>query len=132
MLLLTCRPLQVHAHPRIQGQNRDSVYSPVPPTVADQIVLWEEETRRLSRRPAVLLRHFPDPDMFQLVVAESKQQGVYIWHVPDTMLLIITEAGKKGIKLFIREQREAREARAPATLMVLDEDEFDPFEDFDI
>jgi hypothetical protein len=70
--------------------------------------------------------------MFQLVVAESQLQNCYVWHAAGSMLLIVTEDGKKDIKQFIREQREAREAVEVShpTTMATEEDEQDVYEDF--
>jgi transcription initiation factor TFIIH subunit 4 len=89
-------------------------YPLVASTVADQVILWEKETKRLQTAPGVLFRNFENDLMLARMVEEAQRLGVYIWSRDDRRdrALLIEESGRKALKAFWRSVDWAAELRA--------------------
>ncbi|KAK0426207.1 hypothetical protein QR680_009585 [Steinernema hermaphroditum] len=70
----------------------------VPITVADQIMLWEEERKRLSFFPSMMYNAFDSEREYQEVKAFATRSGVVLWHDDTSLTLIVTETGHSTIK----------------------------------
>lgn len=83
-------------------------------TVADQVILWEKETKRLQTAPGMLFRNFESDHMLARMVEEAQRLGVYIWSRVDRRdrALLIEESGRKALKAFWRSVDWAAELRA--------------------
>ena len=85
-------------------------------TVADQIILWEKETKRLQTAPGVLFRGFQSSHAFSRMVEEAKRLSVYIWSRDDrrahSRALVVREEGRKLLKDFWRSVDWAAELRS--------------------
>ncbi|KAI9746727.1 MAG: RNA polymerase II transcription factor B 52 kDa subunit [Claussenomyces sp. TS43310] len=66
--------LQTHAHPQLRRRN------PVlPPTVVDQIRLWQIENERMKATTGFLFKDFAGPHEYDAVVRYADEIGVLIW-----------------------------------------------------
>eukprot|EP00055_Hartaetosiga_balthica_P005486 m.16186 g.16186 ORF g.16186 m.16186 type:complete len:455 (+) comp4578_c0_seq1:68-1432(+) len=90
--------LKVHCSDRMILQEH-SVYSPLPTTVSDQIILWEQETDRFKKKEGVLFRNM-DPKKYAQVVEFAIKEKVCIWKDPSRHAFITTIQGKRLIKQY--------------------------------
>eukprot|EP01147_Barroeca_monosierra_P009252 gene9252-10370_t len=93
--------VEVHCSSRMQSFP-SSPFSPIPPTVSDQILLWEQESNRLSTTNGVLFRHIPKPLLHPLLEF-TKSQNMCIWYDLDRCLMIISHSSRKAVKDKLRE-----------------------------
>lgn len=80
--------LTVHAHP--QMQKTDSI---LPPTVVDQIRLWQIEMDRIKSVEGYLFTHFSTFDEYKMVVNYANQLGVVVWQSPTKRRFFVTKEG---------------------------------------
>lgn len=66
--------LQTHAHPQLRKKN------PIlPPTVVDQIRLWQIENERMKSTPGFLFKDFQDGKEYDRCVRYADEIGVLVW-----------------------------------------------------
>ena len=66
--------LTVHAHPQLRKNN------PIlPPTVVDQIRLWQIEGERMKPTPGYLLKEFTTTAEYDAVCKSAEELGVLVW-----------------------------------------------------
>ena len=87
-----------------------AVFSPVPPTVSDQILLWEQETSRLTQTEGVLFRHLPK-QLFPDLLAFAQEQQACIWYDASKSALIVSEDARIDMKKKYKELKQ----QLPAT-----------------
>ncbi len=113
------RFLRLHAHPQQQeGARRkrkaDHIESAsdqalahdkllIPPTVIDQIYLWEKERDRFSFRDGVLYNQFLSHADFDTVRNYANSIGVSVWANDKNRTVVVTREGHDSVKKFWRQ-----------------------------
>ncbi|XP_068034506.1 general transcription factor IIH subunit 4 [Anomalospiza imberbis] len=92
--------LRTRAHPVMAKQ------SPVlPPTVTDQIRLWELERDRLRFSDGVLYNQFLSQVDFEVLRDHARALGVLVFENPARRLMVVTPAGHPDVKRFWKRQK---------------------------
>lgn len=86
--------LTVHAHPQMRKQT-----PLLPPTVVDQIRLWELEKNRINDDEGYLYEDFRTQADYDLVINYAKQLGVVLWEgAANTRKFFVTMEGHITIR----------------------------------
>uniref|UniRef100_A0A8C6Z801 General transcription factor IIH subunit 4 n=1 Tax=Nothoprocta perdicaria TaxID=30464 RepID=A0A8C6Z801_NOTPE len=94
--------LRTRAHPVMAKQN------PVlPPTITDQIRLWELERDRLRFSEGVLYNQFLSQGDFEVLRGHARALGVLVFEHPAKRLLVVTPAGHPDVKRFWKRQKQS-------------------------
>ncbi|NP_001400259.1 general transcription factor IIH subunit 4 isoform 2 [Mus musculus] len=94
--------LRTRAHPVMLKQN------PVlPPTITDQIRLWELERDRLRFTEGVLYNQFLSQVDFELLLAHARELGVLVFENSAKRLMVVTPAGHSDVKRFWKRQKHS-------------------------
>ena len=81
--------LTVHAHPQLRKN------SPIlPPTVVDQIRLWQIEGERMKPTPGYLLKEFATLSEYDAVSKYAEELGVLSWKSDQKRCLFVTQIGQ--------------------------------------
>uniref|UniRef100_A0AC11E898 General transcription factor IIH subunit 4 n=1 Tax=Ovis aries TaxID=9940 RepID=A0AC11E898_SHEEP len=92
--------LRTRAHPVMLKQ------TPVlPPTITDQIRLWELERDRLRFTEGVLYNQFLSQVDFELLLAHARELGVLVFENSAKRLMVVTPAGHSDVKRFWKRQK---------------------------
>ena len=95
--------LDTHAHPQMRKTN------PVlPPTVVDQIRLWQIEGERMKTTPGYLFREFEDWGTYERTVKYAKDVGVLEWKNDAKMLFFVNKV--EQIASFVKAERARKAA----------------------
>ncbi|KAI0241767.1 General transcription factor IIH subunit 4, partial [Lamellibrachia satsuma] len=87
--------LRSHAHPQLQAKK------PVlPPTVSDQIQLWELERDRFKFTDGVLYNQFLSQSDFELLRDYARDLGVLMWENPRSRMMVVDRSGHDEVKRF--------------------------------
>lgn len=77
--------LNVHAHPQLRKNN------PIlPPTVVDQIRLWQIEGERMKSTQGYLLKDFSTTAEYDSVCKYAEELGVLVWKNPQKRSFFVT------------------------------------------
>ncbi|TPX33716.1 hypothetical protein SmJEL517_g03425 [Synchytrium microbalum] len=88
--------LHTHAHPEMAKQ------TPVlPPTVVDQIRLWEMERNRLKFFRGYLYQNFSSPEDWKKGFVYATEVGALIWSNEQARQFFVTEEGHPLVKTFV-------------------------------
>jgi len=88
--------LRLHAHPRMLA-----VGPPVlPPTIVDQIKLWENERNRFTFSEGILYSQFLSQADFEVLRDHAQDLGVLTWQNPQRRTMVVTRAGHEEVKRF--------------------------------
>ncbi|KAI3649589.1 hypothetical protein MP228_005221 [Amoeboaphelidium protococcarum] len=88
---LICQFLQSHAHPIVVKAQQQQQYgmshqSNVPPSVIDQICLWEIERNRLALKDGFLYRDFSVEEEWEATLKYAQDLNILLWtSTPSTM-----------------------------------------------
>lgn len=94
--------LKSHAHEQISLKN------PVlPPTVTDQIHLWEMERDRFRFTDGVLYNQFLSQSDFELLRDYAKDLGVLVWDKPARRVMVVARKGHDEVKRFWKRQKQS-------------------------
>nr|XP_051710837.1 general transcription factor IIH subunit 4 isoform X3 [Oryctolagus cuniculus] len=94
--------LRTRAHPVMLKQ------TPVlPPTITDQIRLWELERDRLRFTEGVLYNQFLSQVDFELLLAHARELGVLVFENSAKRLMVVTPAGHSDVKRFWKRQKHS-------------------------
>ncbi|XP_016070296.1 PREDICTED: general transcription factor IIH subunit 4 [Miniopterus natalensis] len=94
--------LRTRAHPVMLKQ------TPVlPPTITDQIRLWELERDRLRFTEGVLYNQFLSQVDFELLLAHARELGVLVFENSAKRLMVVTPAGHGDVKRFWKRQKHS-------------------------
>ncbi|KAJ1530657.1 hypothetical protein ONE63_005529 [Megalurothrips usitatus] len=88
--------LRLHAHPRMVAQGPPTL----PPTVVDQIKLWENERDRFNFSEGVLYSQFLSQQDFQVLRDHAQGLGVLIWQNERQRTMVVTKGGHDDVKKF--------------------------------
>ncbi|OLL23595.1 RNA polymerase II transcription factor B subunit 2 [Neolecta irregularis DAH-3] len=93
--------LTAHAHPQMRKN-----IPLLPPTLVDQIRLWELERNRIKTDHGYLFRDFKSTLEFNEVVQYAEQLGVVLWKDQDKRLFFATVASSGLIIEFVKRRNE--------------------------
>jgi transcription initiation factor TFIIH subunit 4 len=88
--------LTVHAHP--QMKKNDPI---LPPTVVDQIRLWQLEMDRLKATEGNLFKDFKNYNEYKTVVTYASELGVLVWQNPNKRQFFVTIEGSSQVVDFV-------------------------------
>ncbi|KAL4629633.1 general transcription factor IIH subunit 4 [Arapaima gigas] len=92
--------LRTRAHPVMLKQ------TPVlPPTITDQIRLWELERDRLSFTEGVLYNQFLSQADFEVLRDRAQELGVLVWQNAPHRVMVVTPHGHSEVKRFWKRQK---------------------------
>ncbi|XP_056632985.1 general transcription factor IIH subunit 4 [Diorhabda sublineata] len=89
--------LKQHAHPKMLDTEAKQ---PLPPTVVDQIKLWELERNRLTYTEGVLYSQFLSQADFNVLKEYTESNGVLIWCNKEKRTLVINKSAHDDVKKF--------------------------------
>ncbi len=90
----------LHRRPCTAGQCAACVQ-----TVADQIRLWQADTRRVRQTRAYLYEAFPSAGAFAAAAGHARAAGTWLWQDDAAGRLVAAYAGHDGMRAFIRANR---------------------------
>ncbi|XP_033929466.1 general transcription factor IIH subunit 4 isoform X2 [Melopsittacus undulatus] len=94
--------LRTRAHPVMAKQ------TPVlPPTITDQIRLWELERDRLRFSEGVLYNQFLSQVDFEVLRDHARALGVLVFEHPGRRLMVVTPGGHPDVKRFWKRQKHS-------------------------
>ena len=74
-------------------------------TVADQVRLWQADTRRVRHTRAYLYEAFDSPAAFAAAAAAARAAGTWLWQDDAKGRLVAAYAGHDAMRAFIRANR---------------------------
>jgi len=94
------RFLNMHAHPKMLKGGE----SQLPPTVSDQIRLWEQERDRFTFTEGVLYNQFLSHTDYETVKNYAEQQGCIVWSSDARRTLVVSQDGHNAVRRFWRQR----------------------------
>lgn len=94
--------LTVHAHP--QMTKSDPV---LPPTVVDQIKLWQIEMDRIKAVEGYLFTNFRNFNEYNMVVTYANQLGVVVWQSQAKKKFFVTKEGNSQVIEYVNRKMQA-------------------------
>lgn len=89
--------LRTHAHPQMRK------FDPLlPPTVVDQIRLWELEKNRIQAQEGYLYEDFRSTADYDLVVEYSRKLGIILWESSSLRKFFIRPDGQALLREFLK------------------------------
>ncbi|ELK27922.1 General transcription factor IIH subunit 4 [Myotis davidii] len=79
----------------------------LPPTITDQIRLWELERDRLLFTEGVLYNQFLSQVDFDLLLARAWELGALVFENMAKQLMVVTPAGHREVKRFWKQQKHS-------------------------
>lgn len=98
------RFLKMHAHPQQVQEKQRHKHPIIPPTVVDQIMLWEAERNRFTFTDGVLYNQFLSHADYETVRSYADQIGVLVWTNAKNRTVIVTKEGHDPVKKFWKQQ----------------------------
>jgi transcription initiation factor TFIIH subunit 4 len=95
--------LEQHAHPRmveIAAEAQTKTSSVLPPTVVDQIKLWENERNRFTFKEGVVYNQFLSEQDFMTLRDYASSIDVLLWQNDRTRTMVVTKTGHDDVKKF--------------------------------
>ena len=94
--------LNAHVHPEVVHNN-----TPIPPTISDQIKLWEMERDRFKFTDGVSYNQFLSQADFEMLRNYAKELGVLMLDNPSKRLMVVTRAGHDDVKRFWKQHKSS-------------------------
>ncbi|KAM7540514.1 hypothetical protein Aperf_G00000032999 [Anoplocephala perfoliata] len=92
--------LTSNAHPDMLRQ------TPIlPPTLADQLRLWELERERFLAQDGCLYEQFTKNTDFEMVRDYAKSRNYLLWECPERRLMVVSKAGHEDVRVFWKQKR---------------------------
>lgn len=95
--------LRLHSHPRMIAVGPPTL----PPTVVDQIKLWENELNRLVYSDGVLYSQFLSQADFEALRDRANELGVLVWENDKKRTMVVTKSGHDDVKKFWKSYSKA-------------------------
>ncbi|VDD80187.1 unnamed protein product [Mesocestoides corti] len=92
--------LMSNAHPDMLRQPEI-----LPPTLVDQIRLWELERERLFFQEGCLYEQFAKNTDFEMIRDYAKGHGYLLWECPERRLMVVSKAGHDDVRAFWKQKR---------------------------
>lgn len=96
--------LRVHAHS--QMQKADPI---LPPTVVDQIKLWQIEMDRIKAVEGYLFTNFRNFNEYNMVVNYANQLGVVVWQSPTMKKFFVTKEGNSQVVEYVNRKMQQQQ-----------------------
>ncbi|KAK4216847.1 RNA polymerase [Rhypophila decipiens] len=97
-----------HAHQEMRNFARDRMIAAVlPPTVVDQIKLWQLENDRITATPGFLFKDFENPDEYLAIANYADEVGVSAWR--DDARQMFFAKKHEPIRDFMKSRKKASE-----------------------
>ncbi|VDN98873.1 unnamed protein product [Rodentolepis nana] len=77
----------------------------LPPTVVDQIRLWELERERFLAQDGCLYEQFTKNTDFEMVRDYAKSRNYLLWECPERRLMVVSKAGHEDVRAFWKQKR---------------------------
>lgn len=91
--------LTTYAHPQMRKNT-----PVIPPTVNDQIRLWEMERNRLKATEGYLFRDFNSNSDFELALKYANELNVVVWEAPAKRVFFVNIQGSNMVADYIRKK----------------------------
>lgn len=98
--------LLMHAHPTV----KDSEH-PIPPTVIDQIHLWERERDKFIFTEGRLYSQFNSQSDFDLLRKYAEDHGFLIFDNPTSRVMVVHEDGHEAVRKYWKKLKKKKEER---------------------
>ena len=95
--------LTTYAHPQMQ-----KTVPYIPPTVMDQIRLWEYEGERVETTPGYLMREFGSDAEYRDVMGYASALGVLVWQNDAARCFFVSQV--EQISAYLKKKKENRES----------------------
>lgn len=95
--------LEQHSHPTMLSSKETSAIntkSILPPTVVDQIKLWENERKRFTFTEGVAYNQFLSQSDFITLRDYAQSINVLMWSLERTRTMVVTKSGHEDVKKF--------------------------------
>lgn len=89
--------LNAHAHPQMRKK-----VPLLPPTVVDQIRLWQLELERMKATQGYLFKEFRAASDYELVVQYARELGVLVWENANKRMFFVSKEGNSQVVDFVR------------------------------
>jgi transcription initiation factor TFIIH subunit 4 len=96
---------QVYAHAEMYG-NTECQYFPLPRTISDQVVLWEQERTRVRTDPGVYYDSFATAVDYDAVKRVALEHSALLWHNDKACAMVVNLDGHTAVRAF--QQRRAQ------------------------
>lgn len=93
--------LTVHAHPQM-AKNEPVL----PPTIVDQIKLWQIEMDRIRATEGYLFTKFSDFNEYSTIVNYANQLGVVVWQNSNMAMFFVTKEGNSQVIEFVNRRMQ--------------------------
>lgn len=80
----------------------------LPPTITDQIRIWELERDRISYNEGVLYNQFLSQSDFEILRDHAKERGVLIWSNPATRMMVVALDGHDDVRKFWKKRKQVK------------------------
>lgn len=97
--------LMMHVHPTVNNKP-----DPIPPTVIDQIYLWEREREKFLFTEGRLYSQFNSQSDFELLRKYAEDSEVLIFHNPAARVMVVTEKGHEAVRKHWKKIKKKKEA----------------------
>jgi len=96
--------LSTHAHPQLVKKSLETGGGLIlPPTVVDQIRLWQLEKERMKITPGFVFKDFETSKEYSECVKYADENGVLLWKNDKTKMFFVTRVDQ--ISLFIKSRK---------------------------
>jgi transcription initiation factor TFIIH subunit 4 len=92
--------LTAHAHPLMRAKT-----PVIPPTVADQLALWELQRNRLILDEGYLYNHFGSEDEYAMALKYAEDVGILLWSNRTKMALVVSQEGHAMLRAYLISKR---------------------------
>jgi len=96
--------LREHAH----AQMRASGGELVPPTVADQLRLWEMERDRFTFQPATAYSQFDSDDAYRQLHTFTKENDMQLWCRDEARMIIVSENDHVAVREYWKSAKKVK------------------------
>lgn len=99
--------LMMHIHPTV----RDSEH-PIPPTVIDQIHLWEREREKFVFTEGRLYSQFNSQQDFDLLRKYAEDHGFLVFDNPSSRVMVVHEDGHEAVRKYWKKLKKRKEGES--------------------
>jgi len=96
--------LLMHAHPTVKDNQH-----PIPPTVIDQIFLWEREREKFLFTEGRLYSQFNSHLDFNLLRKYAEDHGFLVFDNPAARVMVVHEDGHEGVRKYWKKIKKKKE-----------------------
>ena len=98
------RYLATHAHEQMKKEALAANRAVLPPTVTDQIRLWQLDRERLKHEDGFLFKDFADKDEYVKCAQYAEETGILLWKSDDRQCLFVSRHEQLGVYLKLRKK----------------------------